>query len=330
MTPQIYKYIAITVLLFATELVYFWIARRCNITDHPNLRSSHIDDIIRGGGIIFPLAILFQQLFFSFSYFWFIIGLLLIAVVSYIDDIRSLPDSVRLIAQTSACLLLLYQLDLLHMNLWWLVAIGLILCVGIINAYNFMDGINGITGAYSLAVLVPLIVVNHTTPFIDLSYLITASIACIVFCFFNFRKKALSFAGDVGSISMAFIVIFPLAKLMIQVQDFSYIVFLALYGVDTVLTICHRIMLHENLGQAHRKHAFQIMANELRIPHVVVSAAYAITQILISLGLILFYNYHIIYTITILLFFGFAYIFFIKRYYPLHEQYLKSLQTKND
>lgn len=326
---NLYIYVAIAVILLVVEVAYFRIARRLHIADIPNQRSSHHDVIVRGGGVIFALSIVLYHLFYNTHYWYFLAGLLIVATVSYWDDIHSLPDSVRLIAQTVATLLMFAELGILKPSLWWIIILGLILCVGIINAYNFMDGINGITGAYSLAVISSLAIVNYNLEFIDMSYLIVTAIGCFIFCLFNFRTKAICFAGDVGSISMALIVMFPLAKLIIQTHDFSYIVFLALYGVDTVLTIIHRIMLHENLGQAHRKHAFQILANELKIPHVAVSAGYAIVQMIISVGLIFCSNFHLLYSIIVLLILGFAYIFFMKRYYHLHEEYLQNINSLN-
>lgn len=325
---QYWLYITlIAVLLVSLELVYFRIAVRYNITDKPNERSSHSSVVLRGGGIIFLLAIWLWSAFFGFAYPWFLLGLTLVCGVSFWDDIRSLPDSVRLIAQFAAMFLMFADWSILHLSGWWMVLIALIVCVGIINAYNFMDGINGITGGYSLAVLAPMMVLNHSLHFIEMSYLIVIAIACLIFCFFNFRPKgkARCFAGDVGSIGVAFILLLPLGKLILLTGDFTYIILLAVYGVDTILTICHRIMLHENLGQAHRKHAFQIMANELRIPHGVVSLCYMILQTIVSFGLLFISRYHWIYAIVAVVVLCAAYLLFMKKYYHLHAEYLHGL-----
>lgn len=265
--------------------------------------------------------------FFGLQYPWFLTGLSLVAIISFIDDIHSLPDSIRLVVQFIAMFLMFEQFGILNWESWWIILIALIVCVGVSNAYNFMDGINGITGGYSLAIMLPLLFINARTPFIDPNFLYVASLSLLVFCFFNFRKKAKCFAGDVGSLSIAFIVIFALGRLILQTGDFTYILFLALYGVDSVLTICHRIQLHENLGQAHRKHAYQLMANELRIPHVVVSSIYMVIQLAISFGLIMLPINHWIYAIVVLLLLTFAYLLFMRKYYPLHEAYLKSKQA---
>ena len=181
-----------------------------------------------------------------------------------------------------------YQLGILHWSMWWVILLALIVYVGATNVINFMDGINGITAGYSLAVLIPLALVNMDDIFVEQSLIISTILASLVFCIFNFRPKgkAKCFAGDVGSIGIAFIILFLLGNVMIRTTDITWLVFLLVYGVDGCLTIVHRIMLHENLGEAHRKHAYQIMANELKIGHVKVTSLYMIMQLLISLGFI--------------------------------------------
>lgn len=321
-------YSIIAVLLVGLELIYFRIADHYNIIDKPNERSSHSSVVLRGGGIIFLFGTWLWSAFFGFHYPWFLLGLTLVCGISLWDDIHSLPDTVRLVAQFLAMFLLFAEWSILYLSGWWIVLIALIVCVGIINAYNFMDGINGITAGYSLAVLAPLMVLNHSLHFIEMSYLIVTAIACVIFCFFNFRPKgkAKCFAGDVGSIGIAFILLLPLGKLILQTGDLTYIILLAVYGVDTILTIFHRIMLHENLGRAHRKHAFQIMANELNIPHGVVSACYMLIQMLVSFGLLFISRYHWIYAVVAVLVLCAAYLLFMKKYYHLHAEYLQSIK----
>lgn len=314
----------IFVALVLLELAYFHVADKFNIIDKPNLRSSHTSIVLRGGGIIFLFGAWLFWAFFGLQYSWFILGLSLIGLVSFIDDIRSLPDSVRLVAQFVAMGLMFYQFGILNPHDWWMVLIALVVCVGIINAYNFMDGINGITGGYSIAVLLPLIYLNRRDSFIDMPYLYVIGLSLLVFCFFNFRNKAKCFAGDVGSISIAFIILFALGRLILKTNDFSYIVFLAVYGTDAILTICHRIQLHENLGEAHRKHAYQLMANELRIPHVTVSAFYMALQLLISVGLIFLPINHYLYLVIVIVLLATAYLLFMKKNYHLHKEYLRS------
>ena len=317
-------YFFIFVILILLELAYFRIADRFNIIDKPNLRSSHTSIVLRGGGIIFLFGAWLFWAFFGLQYSWFILGLSLIGLVSFIDDIHSLPDSVRLVAQFTAMFLMFYQFDILNWHDWWMVLVALIVCVGIINAYNFMDGINGITGGYSIAVLLPLMYLNSSDGFISQDYLYVVGLSLLVFCFFNFRKKAKCFAGDVGSISIAFILLFAIGKLIIMTGDLSYLTFLEVYGADAVLTICHRIQLHENLGEAHRKHAYQLLANELKMPHVLVSTIYMVLQLAISAGLVFLPVNHYLYMGIIIVALAAAYLVFMKRNYHLHEEYLRS------
>jgi len=337
----------IAVILVIAELIYFRIADKCNIIDKPNERSSHSTIVLRGGGIIFAISILvwmgLQMVHGEWcmvqNYLPFMVGLVLICGVSFIDDIRSLPDSVRLVAQFVAMILMFYQLDMLHVDMWWAVIPALIVCVGASNIINFMDGINGITGAYAMASLIPLYLINCSRVqgvqgFVDNSLIITVMLADLVFCYFNFRPrgKAKCFAGDVGSLGVAFILLFMIGSLVMATGDVTYLIFLLVYGVDGVLTIFHRIMLHENLGQAHRKHVFQLMANELKMSHITVSLIYAGLQLAISLGFIYLCPNtivaHWIYLVTAALVLAVAYVLFKMKYYHLHEEYLASLKAK--
>ena len=325
-------YIIIFVLLLVVELVYFCIADRCNIIDKPNERSSHSMIVLRGGGIIFLVGAWMWSVFFGFQYPWFLVGLTLVAGVSFVDDIHSLPDSVRLVVQFAAAVMAFYQLGILHWSMWWIILLALIVYVGATNVINFMDGINGITTGYSLAVLIPLALVNMNSTFVEESLIISTILASLVFCVFNVRPKgrAKCFAGDVGSIGIAFIMLFLLGNVIIKTTDITWLIFLLVYGVDGCLTIAHRIMLHENLGEAHRKHAYQIMANELKIGHVKVTSLYMVMQLLISLGFIYLCPNtvlaHWLYLITALVVLVITYILFMKKHYHLHEEYLASLK----
>ena len=331
----------IFVILLVLELVYFKIADKCNIIDKPNERSSHSTIVLRGGGIIFMLGLWIWAAFTSagllsaglgFGYPWFLAAVTLIAGVSFVDDIRSLPDSVRLVAQFVAMGLMFYQLDMLHWEMWWVVILALIVCVGASNVINFMDGINGITGGYALASLIPIYILNREMGFVEESLVMTVILADVVFCLFNFRPKgkAKCFAGDVGSIGIAFILLFLIGQLIMKTGDVTYLIFLLMYGVDGCLTIVHRIMLHENLGEAHRKHAFQLMANELGIGHVKVSLLYMGLQLVISFGFVFLVPDMVLahwgYFVGALVVLAVAYVAFMKKYYHLHQAYLDEIK----
>ena len=256
---------------------------------------------------------------------WIIVALLVVLELLYFQ----IANHFNIIDIHFAAMLLLFQeFGILNLESWWMILLGLIFCVGIINAYNFMDGINGITGGYSLAVLLPLYYLNRELDFVDPNFLLVVLFSVLVFNFYNFRTRARCFAGDVGSVGIAFIILFALGRLILQTGDFSYLLFLMVYGVDSVLTIVHRLLLHENIGEAHRKHVYQLMANELRIPHVVVSSVYMGTQLLLSFGLILLPFNHWTYFGIVLVILTVIYVWFKKKYYHLHAEYLMRLNQK--
>ena len=302
------------------ELFYFRVADKFNIIDKPNERSSHSRITLRGGGIIFYFGALAYFLSNHWEYPWFMLALTLITFISFVDDVRSTSQGLRLVFHFTAMALMFYKWGLFSLSCWWII-IALIICTGIINAYNFMDGINGITGGYSLVILGALAYINsEITTFVEPVLINTVLCSVLVFCFFNFRKKAKCFAGDVGSVSIAFILLFLIGKLIIKTEDFSWIILLSVYGVDSVLTIIHRLMLHENIGLPHRKHMYQLMANELKIPHVGVSLIYMGAQALVILGYFCFVRYGYWYLLGIIVLLSGIYVLFMRRYFHLHIQ----------
>ena len=265
--------------LLLVELFYFKIADRFSIIDKPNLRSSHTQITLRGGGVLFPIAVV---LGFGMGYVSWPLSLVIImvAVVSFIDDIRPLSQFPRLLAHVLAIGLVLYDLEIVVLGLWWLPVIAILL-IGWTNAFNFMDGINGITVLYALMSLVSFRFLPELAA--DVSMLDLMSIACLVFAFFNLRKRAKTFAGDVGSVAMALFLGYYMVKLIITTQEIGYLLFFAVYGVDAVLTIINRLHKKENILEAHRSHLYQYLANEKRLPHVGVALGYAMLQLGVNL-----------------------------------------------
>ncbi|WP_129594590.1 MraY family glycosyltransferase [Seramator thermalis] len=284
-------YLFVTVLLLAAELFYFRIAERFNIIDKPNERSSHNYITIRGGGIIWWVAALLFLLFhFSPTSLWFFAGITLIAGVSFWDDVKGLGQKVRLLFHLLAMSCAFYLAGVFGAYPWWAILIGYVVFIGIVNAYNFMDGINGITGLYSIAVLASLQYVNlWYGNFVHPDLIRFPMIASVVFLFFNFRKRARCFAGDVGSVAIAFWIVTLLLLLIIKTENLIWLGFLMVYGVDVVMTILHRIYLKQNIMEAHRLHFYQILANECGISHLWVSIIYFIVQLACSAAIIAFY-----------------------------------------
>lgn len=349
----IITYGIIFVIILLLELAYFKVADKYNIIDKPNERSSHSTIVLRGGGIIFTLSTLIWvglqgihgDWHIVLGYCPFLLGLFLVAGVSFIDDIVSLPDNVRLVAQFTSYALMFWNLGVFDLfgEYGWMMGVGatllaLIVVVGATNIINFMDGVNGITAVYSLSVFVPLFILNNSMPepFILNSLIGIVILSVLVFCLFNFRPrgKAKCFAGDAGSIGIAYIMLFMIGNLILVTKDLTYLIFLLVYGIDGCLTICHRILLHENLGEAHRKHAYQLMANELKIGHMKVSSFYALLQLVISLSFIYLCPNtevaHWTYLAVAIIILTLAYILFMMKYYHLHKEYLASLKSNHN
>lgn len=273
-------------LLVIGTYLYIKIAKKYQIIDIPNERSSHTNKTVRGGGIIIPLSITLWFVYSEFQLPWFFTGLVIISFISFMDDLSPITPRFRFIFHLCALIFLFSQLQIFVFH-WWSWIPILILAAGIINAYNFMDGINGITGGYSIAVLTGLWIVNNfQVKFIDNDLIIFLAMPLAIFNYLNFRKRALCFAGDVGSISIAYIMVFLLAKLIIQTGNFLYLLFLALYGVDTVFTIINRLIQKENIFKAHRKHLYQLLANELNISQIKVASTYTLIQFVICIIII--------------------------------------------
>lgn len=276
----------VALILLVVELIYFRIAIRYSIIDKPNDRSSHVNHAIRGGGVIFIVSVLIWFYSREFLWPWFVVGAFAIAVVSFLDDVISLNPVVRFFVQLTAVLLLLLQI---WPHTWpvYLVVIAVVVCIGALNAFNFMDGINGITGVYALVSLGSFAYIQESqVSFTDLSLIITLSIAVLVFLFFNLRTNARCFAGDVGSVTIAFVLIFFMLQLIHSTNNFLWPLLFLVYGIDTIVTILYRIKRKENIFKAHRTHLFQYLSNELKWSHLSVSLLYGGVQALINTMLI--------------------------------------------
>jgi UDP-N-acetylmuramyl pentapeptide phosphotransferase/UDP-N-acetylglucosamine-1-phosphate transferase len=275
-------YIALLLLFIGIELIYFKIADHYNIIDKPNGRSSHSSITLRGGGIIFPIAILVAGLFGYVS--WAIVlAVVLVAVVSFIDDIKPLSQLPRFASHAIAIGLVFYDLNLFSQAIW-ILPIIFILLIGWVNAFNFMDGINGITVLYAFVAIVSFsfLSINHDS----LPLLITMGLSCCAFGIFNVRKKAKTFAGDVGSISMALFLGYFMIKTILDSGQIGYLLFLSVYGIDAIITIFTRIKKKENIFEPHRTHLYQYLANELGYSHISVSFIYAGIQFVINAGIV--------------------------------------------
>jgi UDP-N-acetylmuramyl pentapeptide phosphotransferase/UDP-N-acetylglucosamine-1-phosphate transferase len=285
------QYTILGIILMILMLLYFRVANHFNIIDKPNERSSHTEITLRGGGIIFWFSALIYFVQHIESNYFFFTGITLVSLVSFWDDIQSLSNKIRISVHFLAITLIFYDLEVFNIMPVYGIIVTYILAIGLINAYNFMDGINGITGLYTLVLMGSLLYVNKNIQFfIDAVFIKYAMIASLVFLFFNYRKKAKCFAGDIGSIAIAFWVIYLVLKLILVTNSVIWLLFLAVYGVDAICTIIHRLYLKQNIFQAHRLHLYQVLSNEYKIQHRLVSLYYAIVQILVSAIVVFLYQ----------------------------------------
>lgn len=314
-------YIIITLVLFFLELLYFRIADKYNIIDKPNHRSSHSLVTLRGGGIIFPIAILIA--FFSGYVGWAItLAVVLVAVVSFIDDIKPMSQLPRFGSHIVAVLLVSYELHLFQ-EVFWVLPLVMVFLIGWINAFNFMDGINGITVLYALVSIASFSILPiHLS---SLPLLMTMGLSCLVFGFFNVRKRAKTFAGDVGSISMAVFLGYFLFKTIVETGQIGYMLFFSIYGIDAIITIFYRIKKRENILEPHRSHLYQYLVNEWRYSHIVISVIYAVLQLLVN-GIVVYLDQKgelsISNSILILLVLNFVY--FVIRFLVIRKMPLKN------
>ncbi len=272
-------------------LLYFKVANHFNIIDKPNERSSHTEITLRGGGIIFWFsALIYFTKHMQTNYLLFT-GITLVSLVSFWDDIQSLSNKIRISVHFLALTLLLLDLGVFNNTSFFIIVLIYIAGIGFINIYNFMDGINGITGLYTLVIMGSLLYVNKNIQlFTDGIFIKYSMIASLVFLFFNYRKRAKCFAGDVGSIAIAFWVIYFILKLILITNSAIWILFFAVYGTDGVCTILHRLYLKQNIFKAHRLYLYQILSNEYKIEHRLVALYYALVQIAVSAVVIFLYQ----------------------------------------
>lgn len=278
-------YLTVLFLNIILLALYYRIAIRFNIIDQPNERSSHDYITVRGAGVIFLVTGLFWTLSAADSHLFIIIGLTSIGIISLLDDIFTLPNKFRLVTQTLSVLLVFLDIGLFSSNLIIILSV-LVLYLGWINAFNFMDGINGITSFYTLSILLPLYIAFRAYSSTDLSLILFLGISVLVFMTMNVRDRALAFCGDVGAVVLAYLIGYLVITLIISTGKIEYMLLGCVYGIDAIFTIMRRLLKRENIFQAHRSHLYQLLTNELKWHYLTVSLVYSILQVIVSMVLL--------------------------------------------
>lgn len=333
-------YILTFIGMMILESIYIPLARRFHIGMHTAARRSARNFTPAGGGIIFPVAAAVfaatnpataSQPFFSAI----LLGALILSCISFVDDVHSLPPVARLIIQfvvTGTIFSYFLRPDMLDIYLIMVVS-----CVGLINAFNFLDGINGMLTLYAAVVIVTMIVAINTGEPLHMpacgllagfSTVGCTRLLCLIltshaaFALFNFRTKALVYSGDVGSIFTGFVITAVLASICIGLRSMAPVAFVAVFAVDSALTIIHRLFEGEQIMQPHRRHLYQYFAHNLGKPHTAVSMTYAAVQAFINVGyFIIPQQQRLVYTLIV-------YLILISLYFWLHS-YKKHQKTDN-
>ncbi len=319
------KYILVFVGLLISSYIYLRLAVKFKIIDKPNERSSHTKITVRGGGILFTLAILLFFIVNNFQYPYFCLGVLLISIVSFLDDIYTLSAKVRFPVQFFSVFLALYELDILYEPMYIFIAV-LIVSLAVVNFFNFMDGINGLTGMYGLATILGFYFINLQVEIVNADLLIYTFFSLLVFGFYNFRKKALFFAGDIGSITLGMLVVFLGMYFIISLQSPIILLLIFFYGGDATLTLLYRkVFTKESVFEPHRHHLYQKFVDIKKISHIKVAIGYALLQMLVNV--LVYYTYTLDFSIQLLILFVLILVF-IGMYLVLFNYLKRSTDLK--
>jgi UDP-GlcNAc:undecaprenyl-phosphate/decaprenyl-phosphate GlcNAc-1-phosphate transferase len=278
-------YLTVLFLNVISLALYYQLAIRFNIVDQPNERSSHDYITVRGAGVIFLITGLFWALSSAGQHLYIFMGLTSIGLISLLDDIFALPNKLRFVVHTLSVLLIFLDIGLFSLNIILILSV-LILYLGWINAFNFMDGINGITSFYTLSILLPLYFAFRDYSTTDTPLILFLGISVLVFMTLNVRSRALAFCGDVGAIVLAYMIGYLVITLIIFTGRYEFILLGSVYGVDTIFTIIRRLLKGENIFQPHRSHLYQLLSNELNWHYLTVSLVYSLLQLAISMILL--------------------------------------------
>jgi len=283
-------YILITAVLIIGIIIYLKMAEKWSIIDQPNSRSSHLVVTKRGGGIIYLIALVIYMISSNFNMPSIIICGLLLGIMGFIDDNKNLDFKIKLIIQ---CITIGYFLSTGSYNglEWYLLILMFFLIISSINILNFMDGINGLTILYSLSFLISFYIINaHIIAFTDSNFLLIVILSNLIIGYFNIRKKAVCFLGDVGAITMGFIYAVLTITLILKTNSLSPLILFLVYFLDSGWTIIERLLAKENIFHPHRKHLYQLLVNEYKLSHLLVASIYFSIQALINITWLLNYE----------------------------------------
>lgn len=288
------KYFIIVIFSLMSGWLGGWVIQKygynLGIIDVPNERSSHEYIVPKGGGIGILAAFVFSSFVLDIPKTFWISGIVL-ALVSFVGDRLDIRPKIRLMIQFGCVLVFIIDFMVMHhgpVELYLLIFPLVIFIVGTANFYNFMDGINGIagiTGGVGFMLLACYGTLEGMAPYyVTLS--LSIAFACAGFLPLNV-PKAKVFMGDVGSVMLGFV--FACVVIMMSRNLLDFICMAALifpFYADELTTMVVRIREGDDLINPHRKHLYQLLANEYGLEHWKVSVGYGVCQVFIGLALI--------------------------------------------
>lgn len=299
-------YIVTTIVLLLSLYIYFPVAEQHKLLAGVNNRSSHKKPVITGAGFIFYLSYIIYVIYEIFmgeqvQWFWFA-GLTILAIISFIDDLKDVWFLTRLFAQTIAAVLMMLQLSVDFqigmvgsVSQWSAAILLLIISVGLFNLYNFMDGLNGMLGGIALSMSIPIYLIDKYVPavsgFVDETLVMMTIVAALIFMFFNYRPQPKCFSGDVGSIVLGYMMAFFTISLVIKTGNVAFFLLFAVTFMEAGLTVFQRLFAGDNIFAPHRMHLFQLYCNEFYKSHMLVSGIYTGVQFMFGIALFLM-NYY--------------------------------------
>lgn len=271
--------------------------RKLHLMDQANHRSSHQGSVPKGGGIgILATFALCSILLGVSNFFW--MPAVFLSLVSLAGDRVDLPVFFRLFLQVVCAILAMVNcLPLTGASSAILFAFVVVFIVGTANIYNFMDGIDGIAGITGCVAFGLVGGYGHRIG-ADASLVVLSlslALSCLAFLYFNL-PVARVFMGDVASVLLGFVFALVVISAARNFLDFICMSgFLWLFYLDEVTTMAVRIKNGEALTQAHRKHLYQLLANEMGVAHWKISLGYGAIQLMIGLAAIFLCPYGILF-----------------------------------
>ncbi|KJU82151.1 glycosyl transferase family protein [Candidatus Magnetobacterium bavaricum] len=304
-----------TVSALLAFLVYMY-GHKISLIDTPNNRSSHSTPTPRGGGI--GIWMVYTGIgFYSSQDYTLILTTSSMGLLGLIEDCFKLSSKLRLTMQTILAIMAIYKYDISYMTI-----ILIFFIVGTTNFYNFMDGINGIAGLSGVVSfgLTAYFSYYHLNEPVIAVISISLSSACLGFLVLNLPNGKV-FMGDIGSLLLGFSLALFIIKLSLNIEIFiCLIMFLCTFYADALVTVFYRWKNCENLMQAHRKHLYQYLSNELGLAHWKVSVIYTGIHLVFGASALFAYTKGIVWQITVVFVFSLMFLVCYK--------YIKNLQPR--